>query len=1043
MLPPEDVVRPRVQPKRENPVDDPAAPQPVDGDATRTAPGGATAREGAATQTVVDAFSPPYGGPASHRPYDFTDLTLAAARPDPGEESEPPDPASPEALEEAFPELETSRAETVESISDNAERLRDGTLEEKISAAAALARDLQPERLPELLEHLGIQDQATVKLLTDGDALGAASTLADPEASAADKASAALTLVDSIGELAPQELGEALRPYLATLPAASQLIDSIETFLDPEASALEKAEATLDLAVAVRDSVGEAFPELAQRLRATESFSRSLAAGLTLLDPDASLQDRAAAAVELAANVPSLAGDARAIGDFLRGQGVPDAEAVRAAIDELPIADRLPESLRDSLDPEVVADLTAEQADELTRLAADPELAESLATTLGRLHDPQAVGALLDSLDQLDDSGARKALLETLGGLQDGVADELLTSTIDGRPAAEALGDLMERLGPEGRESFAKLVKDFDKGALEIALRFTDGVGDDVLESTLRVLDDADSRQVATALKALDGILSRAGVALTGEIAETVLRGLTKIIPIAGAAPAGYDAVRLGGIAADTSLPPGIRFLALQGTKLNAVDAGLSLAEPFIAEFFGIPVAADIAIGIAELGIDLVVTDQLNRYEADPEGYQAPDWLGALNVALAAAQGPQGVAELALIYGPNGAVDLAGQTARFGGDAAIHAAEVSAELTAQGIGEGLHYTAEGLHLLADIVRNPSKYGEAAVELGQQAVAQLSELAQGAGELAQQAAEELGNLVSDLKDLGAEGIEALGWIATHPGEAAEQAISALSDLAERGIELGTAAGRAMAEGALTALGAARDALGAAGRAAEEAYDAASRAIDSAVDKAVELGERGIETLGWIANNPGEAAEIARQALVDVASEAGELAQAAYDQIVDLGQEGVELAQQVASNLVDAGEAAVEMLEYVVNNPGEAAEQVRRAAVEALGDIAEGVGDAADAAAEALVGFVDNGIQEAKDTVTHLLTSGGEAAQRVISTLDDELSEGMQEVVSGLADLGDAGLDALNDLKNAGVSFAGDVLDGLGWAYDNTIGRIPGL
>lgn len=1016
---------------------DPPQAQPQESSAPPPTQSASTARDEAAAQGVVSAFQPQ---DTASGLYDFTGFrfTVAAeAAPEPDGGGEPADPASPQALTEAFPELETSRAETVESISENAAQLRDGSLEERISAAAALARDLQPERLPELLEHLGIEDQATVKLLTDTDALRAASTLADPEASAADKAGAALTLVDSIGELVPQELGEALRPYLAALPAASQLIDSIETFLDPEASALEKAEATLDLATAVRDSVGEAFPELAQRLRATESFSRSLAAGLTLLDPNASLQDRAAAAVELAANVPSLAGDARAIGDFLRGQGVSDADALRAAIDELPVADRLPESLRGSVDPEVAAALTPEQADELTRLAADPELAETLTATLGRLHDPQAVEALLGSLDGLDDSAARKALLDTLGGLQDGVADELLTSTLDGRPAAEALGGLMSRLGPEGRESFAKLVKDFDKGALEIALRLSDSAGDDVLESTLRVLGGADSRQAATALKALDGILSRAGVALTGEIAETVLRGLTKIIPIAGAVPAGYDAVRLSQLATDTSLPPDIRFLALQGTKLNAVDAGLSIAEPFIAAFFGIPVAADIAVGIAELGIDLVVTDQLSKYEADPDNYQAPDWLGALNVALAASQGPQGVAELALIYGPNGAVDLAGQVARFGGDAAIRAAEVSAELTAQGIGEGLHYTAEGLHLLADIIRNPSKYGEAAVELGQQAVAQLSELAQGAGELAQRAAEEL----------GAEGLEALGWIATHPGEAAERAISALSDLAQRGIELGTEAGRALAEGALTALGAARDALGVAGRAAQQAYDAATRAIDSAVDTAVELGERGIETLGWIATHPGEAAEIVREALVDVASEAGELAQAAYDQIIDLGQDGVELAQRVAGNLVDAGEAAVEMLEYVVNNPGEAAAEVRRVAVESLGAIAEGVGDAADAAAEALVGFVDNGIQEARDTVTHLLTSGGEAAQRVISTLGDELSEGMQEVVAGLADLGDAGLDALNDLKNAGIGFAEDVLGGLadagGWVYDNTLGRIPGF
>lgn len=206
MLPPEDVVRPQIQPKHDTPKDDPADLQRQDGGAQQPAQSSTMARDEAATQTVVDTFLPENGDPSDGRLYDFTEFTLATAAPDAEGESEPPDPTSPEALKEAFPELETSRAETVDSISENAERLRDGTLVERISAAAALARDLQPERLPELLEHLGIEDQATVKLLTDSDALGATSTLADPEASAADKAGAALTLVDSIGELAPQEL---------------------------------------------------------------------------------------------------------------------------------------------------------------------------------------------------------------------------------------------------------------------------------------------------------------------------------------------------------------------------------------------------------------------------------------------------------------------------------------------------------------------------------------------------------------------------------------------------------------------------------------------------------------------------------------------------------------------------------------------------------------------------------------------------------------------------------------------------------------------
>src|SRR5690606_5549578 len=142
---------------------------------------------------------------------------------------------------------------------------------------------------------------------------------------------------------------------------------------------------------------------------------------------------------------------------------------------------------------------------------------------------------------------------------------------------------------------------------------------------------------------------------------------------------------------------------------------------------------------------------------------------------IAGSSGAQGVAELALIYGPEGAEQAIGAAVRSGGTLAIDVAKAQQIAQANLAGGGLHYTAEGLHLLADVLRNPGKYGEAAVALGQEAVRQLAEL----GEAGMQV---LGEVVDDLRQLGADGVRALGWIASHPGEAAEAAAKALGDLA---------------------------------------------------------------------------------------------------------------------------------------------------------------------------------------------------------------------------------------------------------------------
>jgi hypothetical protein len=62
-----------------------------------------------------------------------------------------------------------------------------------------------------------------------------------------------------------------------------------------------------------------------------------------------------------------------------------------------------------------------------------------------------------------------------------------------------------------------------------------------------------------------------------------------------------------------------------------------------------------------------MVTDQQAKFASNPQGYQAPTGRGALDVGLAAAMGPAGVAQLAGFLGPTGFENVAAQTTRWPG----------------------------------------------------------------------------------------------------------------------------------------------------------------------------------------------------------------------------------------------------------------------------------------------------------------------------------------------------------------------------------------
>ena len=95
------------------------------------------------------------------------------------------------------------------------------------------------------------------------------------------------------------------------------------------------------------------------------------------------------------------------------------------------------------------------------------------------------------------------------------------------------------------------------------------------------------------------------------------------------------------------------------------------------------------------------------------------------------------------------------------------------------------------------------------------------------------------------------------------------------------------------------------LGELAKGAGELATAAKEQFDQIVGDLRKLGEKGLQTLGWIASHPGEAAQKAAQALSDMASEALRLGTEAGKKIVQGAMNALDAAQNALQAAGEAG------------------------------------------------------------------------------------------------------------------------------------------
>jgi chemotaxis regulatin CheY-phosphate phosphatase CheZ len=366
----------------------------------------------------------------------------------------------------------------------------------------------------------------------------------------------------------------------------------------------------------------------------------------------------------------------------------------------------------------------------------------------------------------------------------------------------------------------------------------------------------------------------------------------------------------------------------------------------------------------------------------DPEHYQAPGWVKGVNLAFAAAQGPGGVASLAAYYGPEGAAQLVEWGVQTGAKGAIDVAKFAGVTAAEATGDQLKTAGAMMHQLADVIRNPTKYGKAVADA---AINTYNTVIEKGGELAKQAKEALGQVIDEAKRLGTKGLDTLKWIATNPGPAAKMAVDGIKSAITTGIDLASDAGKALYKKGVETLESLQKGWetlkGAAADKAKELITAAKDGLKSALDTAVKAGEKAVDLVTWAATHPGEVGRMAKDAVVDALKKGGELAKKTWDGIKAMGDKGLELAQSAITSLKNAGEAAVDTLKYVISNPGEAAAKVRDWAGQTLKDLVVAGGEAAKKAAGAIKEFIDNRLDFAMKLGKDLVQSGAKAFMEI--------------------------------------------------------------
>lgn len=171
------------------------------------------------------------------------------------------------------------------------------------------------------------------------------------------------------------------------------------------------------------------------------------------------------------------------------------------------------------------------------------------------------------------------------------------------------------------------MIKEMGVAKARQAMELLRGAGTAVMKKVLEMGDVA-IKAVKEVIIGLAPVLEKVGLKLETvgpKIGKFMGPTLAKVIPGLGAVAAGYDAARLGKMAATGTDFKGkafadkdIRALALIGANLNAADAGLAITELFGVG--NVAFAANIGMALGEIAIDVAIEHYNEHPDKMPQG---------------------------------------------------------------------------------------------------------------------------------------------------------------------------------------------------------------------------------------------------------------------------------------------------------------------------------------------------------------------------------------------------------------------------------------
>jgi len=657
------------------------------------------------------------------------------------------------------------------------------------------------------------------------------------------------------------------------------------------------------------------------------------------------------------------------------------------------------------------------------------------------------------------------------------------------------MAETAERLGlsPESRAALKKVLSSekVDEAAFEQGLKMFERLGAAESEAALKVLQHMEG-EIASRIftnghlgeKVLQGIvkmlpaMEKIGMSML-ELAPKLAKGVGKVLPVAGALVSGYDAVRLGTIAATGKdltgkeyKDPDVRALALLGAGANGLDTALAILEATGVGNIDLPVQ----LGLA--GVEVAIDIMVEYYNEHPEKMPPELRLGikaaALGVAVAAplVLPPAGLAATAAvvnIYGLDGTIDIATELTRLTGETALNGINKLHELQAKALDRGLEGLTGDINGLADVIRNPEKYAAQLGKSVEEVMGQAADMLQAAASKGVDAAKKVYDVLKD--------------VATNPGAYAQKAV----DFAvQTGIKIGNevsqavgAAGTFLKDMTTKGAMALADGYQALYKMGAQGVVAAKGLLNSALNKGGELAQSAIDLAKDIATNPGKYGEMAGQmaaeaviALRDFAIKGAGKAADALIALKDMAVHGVEGAVEGLKNIVAAGGAmAVKTLEFIKDAPGhiataigeglQAAYRTGKAGLEVAKWVVnnpqaalEKLGDAGQKVLESTRDFLVNTAQTVKgkageavayledlhkrtgaalgrfgDTVVDLMKKGVDVSQEVVGRYWDVIKKRGPELADALGNLGQAGLDLMSKIGRLHADAAKWAVDGL--------------